>query len=163
MKKREHRVRMKQLAVENELSALDILFGGKIDPHRDKPGVVAKYFDELLRLSPSLGATQLCKTVERRIASDRRFVSNMLKALGDRLYDGRKTFDDIDRAIAGILADDPAIPLAELLALLKKRFPDRGSDDPDDFFKKRVKRLLENIRPSAWPAYQILQAARRQK
>jgi len=156
-------------------SAKDILYMGKILPNKDNPRDVAKYLAQELLDSPSGGARKLCSLIVwrcnvrraeragydfRRFTTEplgmpkreQRFLGQMLIALGEYLLSGKQMFDDLDFAIADIIAQCPDAFGSEVIRQLTPRYPILAADNKsgDKFRTKveqRVTRLRKIIRP----------------
>jgi hypothetical protein len=134
----------KRLLVQR--SAKGVLYIGKIHPNWDNPCTVAKGLAQEIFDFPSSGARELAWVIERR-GKDKRFLGQMLIALGKYLLDGRQVFDDLDVEIADIARQHGRCPtIPELIRELQKRRPNLSVDDKFvDKIKKRVRRWLKPI------------------
>src|SRR5215472_12801731 len=83
-------------------SATGVLHIGKIHPNWDDPRAVAKGLAQEIFEFPLSGAREVAFVIERRAGKDKRFLGQMLIALGKYLLDGSQVFDDLDVEIADI-------------------------------------------------------------
>jgi len=154
MKKRKRKLteEERQAAVRRVLtrSAKDVLYMWKILPNRDNPRYVAKYLAQEILDFPPDGARKLRSFIEWRWSlcghtlpeNDRRFLGQILIALGEYLLKGRPMFDDVDIDAANIKRLQPHITNSEIVSKLKKLHPNFTKDA----LEKRVGRgLLKNI------------------
>ena len=140
------------------LLAKDILYMGKLAPTRNNPHTIAKYLaHELFECFPT-GVDTLARKIKSRTkaygatipAKERRFLGQMLIALGGYLLNGKEVFDDLDFDIAAIIVQHKAgkPTISELICELRKRRPNLVVDDKFvDKIKKRVRRWVKPIPP----------------